>query len=82
MLGMLLNHPEFDPQKLRSLKMVVYGASPMPEGIMNAALKHLPWIDWLQGYGQTEMAPIITLLPAENHVNEGPKAGKQAMTFP
>ena len=76
MLGMLLNHPEFDPQKLRSLKMVVYGTSPMPEGIMNAALEHLPWIDWLQGYGQTEMAPIITLLPAENHVNEGPKAGK------
>ncbi|MEM8941710.1 MAG: long-chain fatty acid--CoA ligase [Pseudomonadota bacterium] len=76
MIGMLLNHPDFDPAKLKSLKVLVYGASPMPEGIMNAALRHLPWIDWIQGYGQTELAPVVSLLAPEFHVNEGPRAGK------
>jgi acyl-CoA synthetase (AMP-forming)/AMP-acid ligase II len=76
MVGMLLSHPEFDPDKLRSLRMVVYGASPMPEGVMLSAIKLLPWVDWVQGYGQTELAPIVTMLPPEYHVNEGPKAGK------
>ena len=30
MIGMLLNHPEFRPERLRSLRMLTYGASPMP----------------------------------------------------
>lgn len=76
MLGMLVNHPDFDPQRLRTLRSVAYGASPMPEGLMLNLLEILPWIGWMQGYGQTEMAPIITLLAAENHTLEGPHAGK------
>ncbi|WP_439101782.1 acyl-CoA synthetase [Congregibacter sp.] len=76
MLGMLVNHPDFDPKRLTALRAVAYGASPMPEGLMHTLLERLPGIDWMQGYGQTEMAPIITLLPAENHTLEGPNAGK------
>ncbi|EAQ98091.1 acyl-CoA synthetase [Congregibacter litoralis] len=76
MLGMLVNHPDFDPGRLSALRSVAYGASPMPEGLMHTLLERLPNIGWMQGYGQTEMAPIITLLPAENHTLEGPNAGK------
>lgn len=76
MLGMLVNHPDFDPSRLQSLRAVGYGASPMPEGLMHTLLKRLPTTGWMQGYGQTEMAPIVTVLPAENHTLEGPNAGK------
>ncbi|MDP5055055.1 MAG: AMP-binding protein [Congregibacter sp.] len=76
MLGMLVNHPDFDPERLRALRAVGYGASPMPEGLMHSLLERLPWVGWMQGYGQTEMAPIISLLAAENHTLEGPQAGK------
>ncbi|MEM9315380.1 MAG: long-chain fatty acid--CoA ligase [Pseudomonadota bacterium] len=76
MLGMLVNHPEFQADRLGSLRSVAYGASPMPGGLMQQLLDLLPWVNWVQGYGQTEMAPIISLLPSENHVLEGPHAGK------
>ncbi|MEO1080260.1 MAG: long-chain fatty acid--CoA ligase [Pseudomonadota bacterium] len=76
MLGMLVNHPDFDAGRLSSLRSVAYGASPMPGGLMQQLLDQLPWVNWVQGYGQTEMAPIISLLPSENHVLEGPHAGK------
>ncbi|WOJ97016.1 long-chain fatty acid--CoA ligase [Congregibacter brevis] len=76
MLGMLVNHPDFEPSRLSALRAVGYGASPMPEGLMHTLLERLPTVNWMQGYGQTEMAPIITLLPAENHTLEGPNAGK------
>ena len=76
MLGMLLTHPEFDPARLASVRTVAYGASPMPEGLLRQLLEVLPDIDWVQGYGQTEMAPVVTLLPAEYHTLEGPYAGK------
>ncbi|MEM7692478.1 MAG: AMP-binding protein, partial [Pseudomonadota bacterium] len=76
MLGMLINHPEFDANRLRSLRSTAYGASPMPGGVMQQLLDQLPWVNWVQGYGQTEMAPIISLLASENHVLEGPHSGK------
>ncbi|MEM8490800.1 MAG: long-chain fatty acid--CoA ligase [Pseudomonadota bacterium] len=76
MLGMLVNHPEFDANRLRSLRSTAYGASPMPGGVMQQLLDQLPWVNWVQGYGQTEMAPIISLLASENHVLEGPHSGK------
>ena len=76
MLGMLATHPDFDPQRLRSLRIVAYGASPMPEGLMHKLLEVLPNISWMQGYGQTELAPIVSILAAENHTLTGPMAGK------
>jgi len=39
-------------------------------------LDKLPHIDFIQGYGQTEMAPVITVLAPEYHVTSGPKSGK------
>jgi acyl-CoA synthetase (AMP-forming)/AMP-acid ligase II len=76
MLGMLVAHPAFEPSRLSSLRMVVYGASPMPEGLMRELLRQLPDIDWVQGYGQTELAPIVSVLASANHTLEGPHAGK------
>ncbi|MBB5189006.1 acyl-CoA synthetase (AMP-forming)/AMP-acid ligase II [Zhongshania antarctica] len=67
MLQMMLDHPEFDAGKLQGLKALLYGASPMPEGLLRKILTTLPNLEITQAYGQTEMAPLITILSAEDH---------------
>jgi acyl-CoA synthetase (AMP-forming)/AMP-acid ligase II len=74
MLNMLLAHPSFKPERIRALKSFMYGASPMPEGLLRQAMLAMPHVDFFQGYGQTEMAPGISILPPEDHVLEGPKS--------
>ena len=76
MLGMMLQHPEFDARRLKSLRRLMYGASPMPQGLLQKALETLPNLDFVQGYGQTELAPIATVLPATYHVLDGPRSTK------
>ena len=67
MLTMVLQDPSFDPSRLSSLQFITYGGSAMPEGTMRAALEHLPNVKFAQGYGQTELAPFATVLPASQH---------------
>jgi len=74
MLGMTLQHPDFDVAKFKSVTQYLYGASPMPEGLLRQAMKLLPDVDFAQAYGQTEMAPLVTILDPKDHVLEGPKA--------
>lgn len=67
MVGMLLNHPEFRPERLASLKVLTYGASPMPTALLERVLELLPDLDVYQGYGMTESAALLTALgPAEH----------------
>ena len=68
MIGMLLNSDKFDPARLASLKYLTYGASPMPEGLLIDLIERLPDLNIIQGYGQTELAPIVTTLQPEYHV--------------
>ncbi|NIB38142.1 long-chain-fatty-acid--CoA ligase [Pseudomaricurvus alkylphenolicus] len=67
MWGMLLSHPQFEAAKLASLHTVLYGASPMPEGLLTNLLKLFPTLNVVQGYGQTELGPIISFMNAEDH---------------
>jgi len=76
MIAMVLQSPAFDPEALGNLQYLTYGASPMPEGVLLETMDKLPGIKLIQGYGQTEMAPLVTTLPPEYHVLEGPKSGK------
>ncbi len=76
MIDMVLAHPDFTPEKFKSLNWLLYGASPMPEGLMRQAIEKLSGVNFVQGYGQTELAPIVTVMPPEYHVLEGPNAGK------
>jgi len=76
MVNMLVNHSEVKNYDLSSLRSIMYGASPMPESVIKKALKVLPTTKLFQAYGQTEAAPLVTVLPSERHVFEGPLAGK------
>jgi acyl-CoA synthetase (AMP-forming)/AMP-acid ligase II len=74
MLGMILAHPTFRPEQLKMLKSYIYGASPMPEGLLRQAMQVMPHVQFFQAYGQTEMAPIVSILQPEDHVLDGPKS--------
>lgn len=68
MIGMLLNSDSFDPKRLASLQYLLYGASPMPEGLLMQLIERMPDLKIAQGYGQTELAPIVSTLQPEFHV--------------
>lgn len=85
MIGMILQHPSFSVELVRSLQTVMYGASPMPKGVLRQAIEQMPHVRFVQAYGQTEMSPIVSFLPAHDHVLNGENshrltsAGKVAM---
>ena len=76
MINMLLQLPDIDRYDLSSLQFILYGASPMPPAVMQRAFELLPGIEFMQGYGMTELSPLATWLDASYHVLEGPRAGK------
>ena len=76
MINMMINHPQATEFDLSSLKYVLYGASPMPEAVVRKAMQVIPGASFQQAYGQTEAAPVLTLLESERHVFDGPLAGK------
>ncbi len=71
MVGMLLDAPEFRPERLDTLKSLVYGASPMPQGLLEHILATFPEIDLYQGYGMTEASAALTLLTPKDHRRGG-----------
>ena len=42
MIGMMLGHPEFRPERLASLHTLTYGASPMPAPLLDGLLALFP----------------------------------------
>ncbi len=70
MIGMLLHHEQFDSKRLSSLKQIIYGASPMPESTLSQVMQQLPQVAFYQGYGQTELAPSISILGPQEHANK------------
>jgi long-chain acyl-CoA synthetase len=73
MIGMVLNHPEFTPERLGSLKQLLYGASPMPAAILDRIMTTYPDLEITQGYGMTECSAVLTVLGADDHKSGGPR---------
>ncbi|HAS12268.1 MAG TPA: hypothetical protein DCS55_17425 [Acidimicrobiaceae bacterium] len=71
MVGMVLRHPAFRPERLASLRKLTYGASPMPEAILDRLLELYPELELSQGYGMTEASAVLTFLTAEDHRRGG-----------
>jgi len=67
MIGMLLGHPDFAPERMASLEVLTYGASPMPTPLLEKLLAMFPDLGIYQGYGMTESSAVLTSLgPAEH----------------
>ena len=73
MINFLVNHPTVGDYDLRSLRRILYGASPMPVELLRRAHRvfdcHL-----IHAYGLTETSPLLTLLLPQYVALEGDAA--------
>jgi long-chain acyl-CoA synthetase len=81
MIGMVLNHPEFAPERLSRFRRLVYGGSPMPNAIQEKLLTSLPGTEVIQGYGMTECCAIATTFGDADH-RSGQRKGSAGRPLP
>lgn len=67
MLKRLIEHPRFAQYDVSNLRLVIYGAAPVDDALLEQALRALPQADFMQAYGMTELAPVVSTLPAWVH---------------
>ena len=75
----ILNHPGFDPKRLRSLRKGYYGASIMPVEVLQSIRKALPWLRLWNYYGQTEIGPLAAALRPEEIEARPASAGRPVL---
>jgi len=76
MLKWVVDHPDFRKYDLSSLKVITYGAAPMPFEVIKKAIGEMPWVRFINAFGQTETASTITSLGPEDHVIKGTEEEK------
>ncbi len=76
MLKRVIDAPEFKRYDLSSLKVITYGAAPMPFEVIRKAIEVMPWARFINAFGQTETASTITTLGPEDHIIEGTEEEK------
>jgi fatty-acyl-CoA synthase len=72
----LLNHPDLRTRDLVSLERAYYGASIMPVPVLKALWEALPGIGFYNAFGQSEIAPLATVLRPEEHEARPDSAGR------
>jgi len=75
----LLRSPEFDTTDLSPLRKGYYGASAMPVEVLREMQRRLPEVRLWNFYGQTEMAPLATILSPEDQLTHAGSAGHAAL---
>jgi fatty-acyl-CoA synthase len=75
----LLRAPGFDDADLTSLEKGYYGASPMPVEILKEIQQRLPDVRLWNFYGQTEMAPLATVLGPSEQLSHPGSAGRATL---
>ncbi|WP_176594026.1 long-chain fatty acid--CoA ligase [Sphingobium sp. EM0848] len=72
MIERLAKHPELERFDIGSLRMLGYGGSSMPAASLDFARSRFPGVDFIQGFGQTEMAAATMLGPKAHRVDADP----------
>ncbi len=75
MLKRIMEHPTFDTYDLSSLKLITYGAAPMPYEVVRKAVDVFQ-CGLMNAYGQTESTSTLTYLGPDDHQipkEEGPE---------
>src|SRR4051794_33325481 len=75
----LLRCPDFDGTDLSSLRKGYYGASAMPVEVLREIQQRLPDVRLWNFYGQTEMAPVATILPPAEQLSHAGSAGRAVL---
>jgi acyl-CoA synthetase (AMP-forming)/AMP-acid ligase II len=69
MFSMLLDHPDFGRFDLSSIRLLSYGAAPMPLALLQRAMQAFPEVDFCQGFGMSECGPVVCTLDGPSHRN-------------
>jgi fatty-acyl-CoA synthase len=77
-IAMLRSH-NFDKTDLSSLQKGYYGASIMPVEVLLELQHRLPKVKFWNFYGQTEIAPLATVLRPEDQLSKAGSAGQPAI---
>ena len=75
MLKRIMDHPDFDKSDLSSLRLITYGAAPMPYEVVRRAVGVFQ-CGLMNAYGQTESTSTLTYLDPEDHRIEGTEEDK------
>jgi fatty-acyl-CoA synthase len=75
----LLRSPLFDQTDLSSLVKGYYGASAMPVEVLKEIQARLPNMALWNFYGQTELAPVATILKPEDQLTRAGSAGRAVL---
>ncbi|PRZ13527.1 long-chain acyl-CoA synthetase [Laceyella sediminis] len=67
MVNRLINHPDVEKRNCSSLRQLLYGGSAMPVEVLKKAREVWPHLSFMQAYGMSEAAPVVTVLPPEDH---------------
>lgn len=76
----LLRHVEFDRFDLGALNKAYYGASIMPVPVLEELQQRIPGVGLFNCYGQSEIAPLATVLRPEEHAERPASAGRPILT--
>jgi acyl-CoA synthetase (AMP-forming)/AMP-acid ligase II len=79
MLKRIMEHPRFHDYDISSLKLITYGAAPMPFEVVRKAVDVFS-CGLMNAYGQTESTSTLTYLGPEDHdipKEEGPEREKK-----
>lgn len=76
----LLRHPGFDASRLQHMDKLYYGASIMPGQVVRELSEQLPAAGLYNCYGQSEIAPLATVLLPEEHADRPASAGRPLQT--
>ena len=75
----LLRHPDFATRDLSSLRRAYYGAAIMPVPVLAELRGRLPGLLAYNCYGQSEVAPLATLLKPEEHDSRPASVGRPVL---
>jgi fatty-acyl-CoA synthase len=72
-------HPEFATRDLGALKKAYYGASIMPVPVLQRLREALDGVGFYNAFGQSEIAPLATVLRPEEHDARPDSAGRPVL---
>jgi fatty-acyl-CoA synthase len=77
----ILRHPSFNKYNLSKLKKLYYGAAIMPVEIIKELLEKFEGSKLYNAYGQTELAPLHTILKSEYALTKLGSVGKGVLNM-
>jgi fatty-acyl-CoA synthase len=75
----LLRSPLFDSTDLSTLRKGYYGASIMPVEVLKELARRLPDVGFWNLYGQTEIAPLATMLGPQDQLRKPGSCGRAVL---